>query len=42
MKLYLDLFTAFLKMGFFAIGGGYAFSESAGSTSMTPVFDSFP
>ncbi|MBQ6215984.1 MAG: chromate transporter [Erysipelotrichaceae bacterium] len=24
MKLYLDLFTAFLKMGFFAIGGGYA------------------
>ena len=24
MKLYLDLFFAFLKMGFFAIGGGYA------------------
>ncbi len=24
MKIYLELFLAFLKMGFFAIGGGYA------------------
>lgn len=24
MKVYLDLFLAFLKMGFFSIGGGYA------------------
>ena len=24
MKVYIDLFLAFLKMGFFAIGGGYA------------------